>query len=247
MKLVPLFYIFGDRKRSFEQTPYGAVWCIVQYKNKIKSHVRHVINLFTFTWTEFNTFVSMSVNSHALYPTNPYTGLEKPSSIWREVFPCTLALPSSYGRREDGQGCYVGVADRKMTHETKEDEGDQWTRVMRCVRCLYLGRLLWNFLLPKKVRNKTYSQGIQAIILKIEFTNSRVYFVLFHLISFYVCILCCFIRFQDTSSSKCTRQMNQSQTATMAEVSICCNWLKSHIIWGFRDWLQIILSHDNKQ
>jgi hypothetical protein len=46
----------------------------------------------------------------------------------------------------DGQGCYVGVADRKMTHETKEDEGDQWTggdemrpvRVSRGGCCLHM-------------------------------------------------------------------------------------------------------------
>jgi hypothetical protein len=31
------------------------------------------------------------------------------------------------------RGVMLGVADRKMTHKTKEDDGDQWTRVASCV------------------------------------------------------------------------------------------------------------------
>jgi hypothetical protein len=31
------------------------------------------------------------------------------------------------------RGVILGVADRKMTHETKEDEDDLWTRVVSCV------------------------------------------------------------------------------------------------------------------
>jgi len=40
-----------------------------------------------------------------------------------------------------------------MTHETKEDEGDQWTRVMRCVRCLYRGQASFK-IVPTKERVK---------------------------------------------------------------------------------------------
>jgi hypothetical protein len=83
------------------------------------------------------------------------------------------------------RGVMLGVADRKMTHETKEDEGDQWTRVMRCVRCLYLGEpaaasaAAFKFLSTKERAKQTYSQGVLVIISKIKFTNT-IFFLIFY-------------------------------------------------------------------
>jgi hypothetical protein len=38
------------------------------------------------------------------------------------------------------RGVMLGVVDRKMTHETKEDDGDQWTRVVSCVFPVHVSR-----------------------------------------------------------------------------------------------------------
>jgi len=68
-----------------------------------------------------------------------------------------------------------------MTHETKEDEGDQWTRVMRCVRCLYRGQTSFKIVPTKeRVKQKLFAKGISYFLENIN----KVYFYAFYVVHF---------------------------------------------------------------
>jgi hypothetical protein len=78
------------------------------------------------------------------------------------------------------RGVILRGVDRKMTHETKEDEGDQWTRVMRCVRCLYRGQASFKVVATKeRVKQKLFATSIYYFL---ENINTGLF----------LCILCPF-------------------------------------------------------
>jgi hypothetical protein len=105
-----------------------------------------------------------------------YNFRDASSSIWRGNFAHILAHPSWYGRRVDGQGCYIegwqiGKWPMKRRKMRAINGRGWWDASGACIE----DRLLSKLFLPKKEWNKTFSLLLYLIFLKIRYTGLFLY------------------------------------------------------------------------